>query len=293
MTALWLFLYLACIVRAGALYTLDSDSPTVFALLLPVLFLPLSAWLKGRRPGIFVGWPLRAAGLVALAAAFWMTRTFHLDFWDTNRWQPAIVLGLLGFALQWVAVGLKEEGQGAGLWLWVAFWEYTGGWHPLLPLLGAGLGACLMSFQVIPQQSQAKASARTLGPWPAFLLLGFALPKPAWDYLLDPAWAKVFTLFAMGVALALTDWVRRWGLRLPGWALLVATGLLGFVYPSALAWIWGLVLGIVAGWIWVRLPRPIPLASLTWAFLLGMTLSFAFHANAGRPILRSLLWIGS
>jgi hypothetical protein len=36
----------------------------------------------------------------------------------------------------------------------------------------------------------------------------------------------------------------------------------------------------------------LPILPLTSAFLAGLVLSFALHANAGRPVLRHFVWLG-
>lgn len=293
MIVLWLLLYLASLIQALGLYTLEAKSPTTFLLLLPLLLLPFTARLRRKCPKAFEGWPLRAAGTLALVLSLLLARSLNLDFWDTKRWPAAILAGCLALALQWVTLALPEESDGPGLWLWVACWEYAGGWHPSLTFLGAGLGACLVAFHAFPRQPAPEVSSHPMRPWPALLLLGLALPKPTWDYMLDPIWARSFAAFAFGAALTHARWMRRIGARVPGWALLVALGGLSFVYLSALPWLWALLLGAVAGWIWDRLPRPLPMTSLTWAFLLGLVLSFLLHSNGGRPILHSLLWMGS
>jgi len=287
---LWLFLYLACLIQEAGLYTLEAKSPTTVLLLLPLLLLPLVARLRRKCPGAFEGWPLRAAGTLALVLSLLLARSLNLDFWDTNRWPPAIMAGLLGLALQWVILALPEECDGPGLWIWVAFWEYAGGWHPALTVLGVGLAVCLTAFHAFPRQPAPEPSARPMNPWPALILLGFVLPKPTWDHMLNPTWSRAFAAFAFGAALTHARWMRRIGSRIPGWALLAITGSLGFLYVSALAWLWALLLGAIAGWIWERLPRPLPMMSLTWAFLLGLVLSFMLHSNSGRPILHHLLW---
>lgn len=292
MMAIWLFLYVAWLVRNLGLMGLEGRSWSTLFLVLPLVLLPLTARLRRLRPELFHGWPTRIAGLAALAASVILARLLSLDFWDTRQPGASALLALLGLGLQWVALARPERTGGLRLWLWIAFWEYAGAWHPALTLLGAGLGAFLAAFQLLPRQPEPMSVRTPVGAWPAMLLLGLALPKPAWDFLLEPAWARAFAAFALAVALTHTQRLRAWGERLPSGALF---GLLGFLfacYLSALVSLWAFVLGLSAGWLWARLPRPLPAAKLTAAFLLGLLLSFLLHANAGRPLLRHLVWPG-
>lgn len=292
MTALWLFLYVACLVRVVSLFTLDGRSWSTFLLMLPLLMLPLSLRWKTRHPRTFQGWPLRIAGLLALATSVGLAHWLTLDFWDIRRCTASALAALMGLAFQWVTLARPEECDGPGLWIWIAFWEYTGAWHPALTIMGMGVGACLTAFGALPRHPSPEGPLRPLRVWPALLLLGLALPKPVWDYLQEPAWAHIFAVFALGVALTHAGWLRRAGARIPEGMLLMALGLLFILYPPSWAWVWALVLGGFAGWIWARLPRPLPILPLTSAFLAGLVLSFALHANAGRPVLRHFVWLG-
>jgi len=291
-TALWLFLYLACLTRLVGLYTLPSRSWSTLFLVLPLLLLPASVWLKKQWPRAFQGWPPKIAGLLALGAALGLARLLNLDFWDTKLAPASALAALLGLGAQWVLLAHADETEGPGIWLWIAFWEYAGAWHPALTLLGLGLGACLAAFGALPHRPAPERPQAPLRIWPAFLLLGLALPKPSWDLILEPTWAQAFSAFALGAALSYLPWLRKPGARLPQSALLVLLSTFFVCYPSSLAWLWALLLGILAGWVWARLPRPIPVLRLSVAFLLGLLLSAALHANAGRPFLRHFVWLG-
>lgn len=292
MIALWLFLYLAWLIRNLGLLTVEARSWSSVFLVLALVVLPGTAWLRKRRPEWFHGWPTRAAGLVALASALLLTRWLSLDFWDTKRTGASILVALLGLGLQWVMLARPEKTSGFAVWLWIAFWDYAGGWHFALTPLGAGLGACLAAFEWLPRQPVSRGPQRGIGIWPAMLLLGLTLPKPAWDYLLDPTWAVSFAAFALGMGLAQLAGLRRLGERLPSLALLGFIAVLFVAYPSAYAWLWALILGLTAGWMWMRLPRPLPILRVTVAFGLGLLLSFVLHANAGRPLLKHIIWPG-
>jgi len=292
MIGLWLFLYLAWLVRNLGLLTIEERSWSTLFLVLPLLMLPLTARLRRHRPELFHGWPTRIAGLLALVSSLVLARLLMLDFWDTKRTGASLLVALLGLGLQWVMLARPEKSGGVGLWLWIAFWEYTGSWHMALPGLGAGLGACLIAFERFPKQAWPKGSKHTLRIWPAFLLLGLTLPKPAWDFLLEPTWANAFAAFALGVALAHLAVFRSLGERLPSPLLLATTAILFVLYPSSQAWAWDLLLGLVPGRSWPRLPRPLPVVQLSAAFLVGLLVSFALHANAGRPLLKHLVWPG-
>lgn len=290
MIALWLFLYLAWLVQNLGLLTVEGRSWSTFFLVLPLLVLPLAARLRARRPEFFHGWSTRVAGLVAAASALFLARLLSLDFWDTKRTGASLLVALLGLGLQWVMLARPEKTGGLGLWLWIAFWEYAGAWHPALTPLGAGLGAALVAFDVLPKQTVSRGPQRSLGIWPVFLLLGLTLPKPAWDFLLEPTWAEAFAAFAVGMGLAQTTPLRSLGDRLPSFLLAGFLALLFVFYPTAYTWAWALVLGVIAGWNWLRLSRPLPMVQVSAAFLLGLLLSFLLHANAGRPVLKHFVW---
>ena len=292
MIALWLFLYLAWLVRNLGLLTLEERSWSTFFLVLPLLVLPLTARLRRQRPEWFHGWPTRIAGLIALASSLVLARLLLLDFWDTKRVGASVLLALLGLGLQWVMLARPEPLGGLRLWLWIAFWEFAGAWHPALTPLGAGLGACLLAFDLFPRQPWPHSSRYALRVWPALFLLGLTLPKPAWDFLLEPTWAQAFSAFALGVAFAHLAFLRGLGEKIPSALLLGAMAVLFVIYPSSIAWVWALLLGILGGWSLPRLPRPLPVVQVSAAFLLGLLLSFLLHANAGRPLLKHFVWLG-
>ncbi|MCE1230175.1 MAG: hypothetical protein LWX11_11900, partial [Firmicutes bacterium] len=86
--------------------------------------------------------------------------------------------------------------------------------------------------------------------------------------------------------------MRGLGERLSTNSLLGAMALLFVIYfPLHTGW-WALALGLIGGWLWQRLPRPLPAPKLTAAFLLGLLLSFLFHANSGRPVVKHFVWPG-
>lgn len=292
MIALWLFLYLAWLVRNLGILSIEERSWSTFCLVLPLLALPFTARLRRLRPELFHGWPTRIAGLVALISSLLLARMLSLDFWDTKRTGASLLVALLGLGLQWVMLARPEKSGGISLWLWIAFWEYAGAWHPSFTPLGAGLGAGLVAFDLFPKQPWPPTSQRTVRVWPALLLLGLALPKPAWDFLLEPTWAPAFAAFALGVALTHLAPLRNLGEKLSSTLLLGGMAILFVAYSSAFPWAWALALGGLTGWIWVRLPRPLPAAQLSAAFLLGLLLSFVLHANAGRPLLKHFIWLG-
>lgn len=292
MIALWLFLYLAWLVRNLGILTIEERSWSTFFLVLPLLLLPATAWLRRKRAGFFLGWPARLAGLGALVSSLLLARLLLLDFWDTKRVGASVLLAMLGLGLQWVMLARPEPLGGLRLWLWIAFWEYAGAWHSFLTPLGAGMGACLLAFDLFPRQPWPHPSRHVLRVWPTMLLLGLTLPKPAWDFLLEPTWAQAFAAFALGVALAHLAFLRGLGEKIPSALLLSAMAVLFVVYPSSFAWAWALLLGILAGWSLPRLPRPLPVVHLSAAFLLGLLLSFLLHANAGRPLLKHFVWLG-
>jgi len=290
--ALWLFLYLAWLLRTLGMLTVEGRSWSTFFLLLPLLLLPISIQARKRWPRAFEGWALRIAGIAALVGALCLARLLSLDFWDTKRAGASALVALVGLGLQWVMLARPEASEGPGLWIWIAFWEYTGAWHPALPPLGAGLGACLTAFGAFAPQPAPVVPTRPMRVWPALLLLGLALPKPSWDFLLEPTWAMAFSAFAFGAAVSHLYWIQRIGSKISERYLLVALAAFFVLYPSSRSALWALLLGLFGGWIWARLPRPLPVLRLSMAFLAGLILSFALHANAGRPGLRHFVWLG-
>lgn len=289
----WLLLYLGTLLHGLTLYGFDGRRPASLLLLLPLAFL-LPSW-KRRRPGHFPPWTARLAGIAALACAIAFLRLTYLDFWSTEGLKEALLLSGLGLGSLWVAVA-RETSEGAPAWIWVAIWLLAGFLDPLLPFLGAGAGAAAAAFGGMPERAKnAEAPEAPILPRPflALFLLGLALPKPWWDWGLEPDGALPGATFALGAALAHLHTPRQRLRGLHTWGLLAAAGALAILYGPTLQCTWGLLLGLLGGTIWIRLPRPLSLPRLAGGLLAGIALSFALHANAGLPGLRHLLWLGN
>jgi hypothetical protein len=293
MSAVWLILYLGGLVHLLALYGYDALRGGGPLLLLPVVLMPLLPWASRR-----VNWLLdpllgRGMGLLGFACALLFVRGAYLDAWDTWRWAPDLLAAGAGAGSLWAA-SADPEAPGPGAWLWIAAWLLGGFLDPALPLLGAGLAGVLAASGNWPSSSRAMPLEPILRrPSLAFLLLGLALPKPWWDFGLQPAWALSSAAFGLGGALAAWAPVRSLLARLPESLLAAAFGLLAILYWPTWALPWGAVLGLLAGSAWSRLPQPGRWAVPGLAFLGGLLLSFTLHANAWIPGLRHLIWLGN
>lgn len=290
MTTIWLFLWLGGLVHALALYGFDTKHPGGRVLLLPFLLFPLVAWLRKHHPRCFGPSALRIAGLLALASGMlFLGLRYHLH-WDTDRVFPGLWAGLLGLSSFWVALG-RPSRQGFGAWSWVAFWMAAGHFDPLLPLLGAGVAAFASAWDLMPGEAEP-TNGQSLSSFLLPFLLGLALPKPWWDWGLQPAWAGPMTSFGLAAGLASLP-TRLSGDRWPKALLLGGIGALAVLYDPRLGLLWGALLGLLTGAAWRRLPRPLPLLGLAYALLLGLAISFVLHANAWIPGLRHLIWLGN
>lgn len=293
MNALWLFLYLGALVQMLTLYRLDLNKPSTLLTLLPILMLPLMNRLLRWLPWLASALALRVAGLVSLGSAVAMARILNLGYWDTTHLGLAALSALVGMGLLVVVRSSTWNGTGLGLWLWIAAWEITGSWHPILPFLGAGLSAGLGGFGFWPESRAEIPASRNVHPFSIMLLLGLVLPKPWFDFNLEGAWAQAMAAFAVAVGVAGLMKVRERLDRIPtaAFALLLAVAFVA--YPSAWAVLWAAGVGLVWGALWRRLPKPLSLTPLTLGFLLGLLVSYALHSNLGVPVLRRLIWWGS
>lgn len=290
MTTIWLLLYLGGLVHALALYGFDTRHPGGRILLIPILAIPLLKWLKGWKPACFGPRPLQVAGLVALGCGMaFLVQHFHRH-WGTDLIGPALVVSGLGLGSLWVALGMRTR-EGLGAWIWVAAWMATGALDPLLPLLGAGVAAFAAAGGMMPEEIETGTGQR-MSTFLLPFLLGLALPKPWWDWGLQPNWA--WPMLAFGVAAGLASLPRlQTASRWPGWLLLTGIGALAALYDPRLGLLWGTLLGLLTGTAWRRLPRPLPLTDLAFPLLLGLGLSFFLHANVWIPGLRHLIWLGN
>lgn len=293
MTAIWLFLYLACLVRLLTIYRLDLHHPATPVLLLPILLLPWMDLLRQRQTWLLRKGTLRVAGVVALVSALALARILNLGYWETHHLGLAGLAALLGLGLSLVAHAFPRESAGPGLWLWIAIWEYAGTWHPALIAVGAGLAAFLGAFGLWPEGQPLAPPRRQVDPFWAPLLLGLVLPKPWFDFHLEGTWASVMAAFALAAGLASLPRLRERLDRLPNPAALLLLAAAFVVYPSAWYLGWGMVVGLLWGILWPRIARPLPIAKISLGFFLGALVSFFLHSNLGIPFLRRILWWGS
>ena len=293
MSAIWLFLYVSCLVRLLTLYRLDLHHPATLVLLIPILLLP---WMDGlRRNQAWLGSKatLRVAGLVALVSALALARILNLGYWETHHLGLAVLAALLGLGLSLVAHAFPRESAGPGLWIWIAAWEYAGIWHPILIVVGVGLSAFLGGFGLWPEGRPLAPSKRQVNPFWVPCLLGLVLPKPWFDFHLEGTWASVMAVFALTTGLASLPRLRDYLDQIPNlWALLLLAAAF-VIYPSAWFLAWAMAVGLLWGILWPRLPRPLPIAKISLGFFLGALVSFFLHSNLGIPFLRPLIWWGS
>jgi len=281
MAAPWLFLWLGTLVHALTLYGYDLFRSASALLLLPLALLPFR-----HRLSRFT-WIPGVAGPLALLAALVFLRLQYLAPWDTKAWAPDLAFAAAG-ALALLAD--RDHPAGPATALWIAIWMLTGYLDPVLPVLGLGVAAALHGLGTWPPEHTPRSEG-SLPVFAAFLLLGLALPKPWWDFGLESGWTPGLSAFGVAWALAQLRPLARLGSRLPGWVLLTGIGSLAVLYWPTWVLAWGGALGLLWGWVWVRLPGR--LESTTWPFLLGLVLSFVLHANAWLPGLRHVIWLGN
>ena len=288
----WLILFLGGLVHLLFLQGYSLHSTGSWLILLPVGFMFGVHLMKRALPGFFTPLTARICGLLGFLSALLLARDLYLREWDTQAFRPGLLVAGAGIGSLLAGMGSNEEEGGPGPWLWVAFWMLAGFLDPVLPLLGAALAGLLHAWRILP--GTAPLSGPPL-PRPALclFLLGLALPKPWWDFGPRGDWAFAGLAFGLGAALVQWPPLRSKADALPSKALPWALGLFAVLYLPAFQVIWGGLLGVAAGLVWPRLSRPLPLESLGGAFLGGMVLSFALHANAWLPGLRHLIWLGN
>lgn len=289
MTAAWMFLYLGGLVHLLALNGFSNQRGALPLIFLPVAACALLPWAQRRFGGLFGPVPTALLALAGLGSSLVLGRLLLLGGWETHALLPDALVALAGLGALWAAAS-DARASGPGDWAWVGLWLLAGFMDPVLPLVGAGLAAALQAFGRWP--GSACTEARGLRrPFLAFLLLGLAVPKAWWDFGLQPEWAFASGALGLGASLACLGPLRRRLAGLPEGVLLWGAGLLAILYHPRLGPAWGLVLGSVAGGLEAR--RRGALATASLAFLLGLVLSFALHANAWLPGLRHLIWLGN
>ena len=295
MSAIWILLYLAGLCHLLALNGFDLQRPAAWLILLPILALLGGTPLRRRAPGLFTPPVLKVAGLLGLAGTLLLARYLHLAGWDVREAWPDLLAATGGLGSLWVLLGSTEgAAPGAAHWLWIAFWLLTGFLDPALPLVGAGLAACLSAWGLLPARPLPLDSPPFMGrPTLAFFLMGLTLLKPGWDFGPRPDWALAGAALGLGALVAQAGPLRQRLARLPEVPLLLGIGLLAIAYTPGLLLLWGALLGILVALVWDRAPRPFATTRLGGSLLLGMVFSFALHSNLWLPGLRHLLWLGN
>lgn len=286
MSATWLLLYLGTLVHLLALNGYGLKHPASLLLLLPLAAaLALPSLHRRPPPGL-----VRAAGLAGFAGALLFVKAVYLEGWDTQAWGPALAMTLAGLGS--LVPALAGSGTpGPGTWLWIAFWVCTGRLDPALPLLGAGLGGMLEGSGLGLGEPAADAPGTGDG-WILFLV-GLALPKPWWDFGIEPGRAWASAGVGLGAAMAALPLLGPRLDRIPGAVLAACSGALAILYVPGLGALWGTFLGLVLGTAWRRFPRPLPLDRASAILALGLLVSYALHANLWIPLLRHLVWLGA
>jgi hypothetical protein len=290
MITAWLLLFLLPLGYALAGYGWGLHHPAQAMPLLSLLGLPVFLALKRRNPDLFGGILLKVAGVGAVIVAAVFVRLHLMGPVDFRLWQSGLLVAGLGLMSLWVAVGSCRDKEGPGDALWAGAWLLLGWLDPVLPFLGCGVAAFLRGnflWPALPAEEEGPA----LSLFSVALLFGLALPKPCWDFGLEPGWS--LALAAVGAGIALARVLPALGRRLPGSVLLALLGLPSVAYHTAAVIPWGAALGLASGWAMARTGRPARLGILSGGFLLGAALSFALHANAWIPGLRHLLWLGN
>jgi hypothetical protein len=288
----WLLLFMGTLVHALSLYGFGGRDPSSLILLLPLAALPCLVGLQRKSPRLFNPWSVRMAGLLALVISLVLLRRLYLDYWDTHELLPNLLVSSLGLTSLWASLGVGA-GSSSGHGLWIGFWMLSGFLDPLIPFLGAGVSACAGAFGWMPDAHPQDRSAPLTRPSLAFFALGLVLPKPWWDWGLNPQWALAMATFGVGSALVLTERFQRRLQRLPSWVAFTMLGVLFVVYAPQFHWAWGLALGSAWGLLQGRLPDSLSWIRAGLMFVLGLTLSFALHNNVWLPGLRHLLWMGN
>jgi len=288
MSAIWLLLYLGSLVHLLALNGYGLKHPASLLLLLPLAAaLALPPLLRRHPPAAGL---VRAAGLAGFAGALLFVKAVFLEGWDSQAWGPALAMTLAGLGSLVPALAGSST-PGPGTWLWIGFWFATGRLDPALPLLGAGLGGMLEGSGLGLGEPAAAAPGRDPG-WILFLV-GLALPKPWWDFGIEPGWAWASAAVGLGAAVSALPGLGPRVDRIPWSVLAGGAGSLAVLYAPGLGALWGSVLGLVLGAAVRRFPTPLPMALGAGAFLLGLLVSFALHANLWIPGLRHLVWLGN
>lgn len=296
MALAWVFLFLGSWLRLLTISGLNFHHGAAFFATVPLAIVGVQTFLPGalRAPErVFLRWLL--ASLVALLAIAF-TRLTLLRYWDPAEWLPTLLLMAVGLGL---AVFSHEDGpseQGPGPWLWVALWMLLSGRTPVLGLLGAGLAPLVFHWERLPRVKSLVQTEPHFPVWAWALPLGLFLPKPWWDWGLQPASVFPLTAFGVGGSLAVMGGLSPFQdrlRRLPNGLILGALALTGLLYAPSWGLLWGLVMGLLAGCAYGRLPKPLPIAAMAGYWILGLLLSFTLQANACLPFLGRLAWLGN
>lgn len=296
MALAWVFLFLGSWLRLLTISGLNFHHGATFLAMAPLAIVGVQKLLPGafRAPEIaFPRW-LLASLTALLSIAF--TRLTLLRYWNPAEWLPTLLLVAMGLGIALFSCEGGPCERGPGPWLWVAFWMLASARAPVLGLLGAGLAPLVFHWGKLPRVSYGEQPEPHCPIWAWSILLGLLLPKPWWDWGLQPASVFPLAAFGVGGSLAvlgsLSPLQERFR-RLPYRLILGALALTGLLYAPSWGLHWGLVMGLLAGCAYGRLQKPLPIAAMAGYWILGLLLSFTLQANACIPFWGRLAWLGN
>ncbi len=293
MALAWILLFLGSWIRLLTISGLNFHHGATLLALSPLGYMALHHFLPGllrapERP--FFRWGL--AGLTALVAVAFVRLTL-LRFWDPGDWLSTVLLVLLGLGVALFASEECPNDHGPGPWLWVSLWMLISARDPVLGLLGAGLAPLVFHWGKAPKRPTAQEAGKQSTTWLFPLLLGLFLPKPWWDWGLQPSSALPLAAFGLGGGLLLLIPFAARLKVLPVGVLLSALAVIGLLYSPSWGLFWGIAMGFAAASIFERLPRPLPMGVIAGFWILGLLLSFTIQANAWMPVLGRLAWLAN
>ncbi len=293
MALAWLILFLGSWVRLLTISGLNFHRGATILVLAPLAFVAIHRFLPGtlRTPErSSVRWTM--AAITALLSLLFVRLTL-LHFWDPASFPPTIMLVFMGLGIAMFASDDCPNDRGPGPWLWVALWMLLSGRDPVLGLLGAGLAPLVFHWGKVPTKgtTQETGNGKTLWVFP--FLLGLFLPRPWWDWGLQPDSVLPLAAFGLGGGIASIKLFKEWHRQVPAWILICVLAVVGLLYSPSWGMIWGGLMGILAACAWGPLPKPLPVGAIAGYWILGLLLSFTLQANAWLPGLSHLIWLGN